>query len=245
MTSEGVLIVTGGSRGLGEAIVRDALKRGQFVATCSRVESKFIYDMRNSDPQEEQFYWQQLDLTDPEQTTTFIKTVARRYKNITGLVNNAGQSQGQFLSLTRDQLVQQLLAINLEAVIRVTRLVLPYMLRNSSGSIVNLSSISGHRGAAGLSVYGATKSALEGFSRCLAREVGSRQVRVNAVAPGLLTTSMADNTPEEEKQRIIQHTPMGRLGNVDDVVGLIRFLLSEEARFITGQNIVVDGGFTC
>ena len=117
------------------------------------------------------------------------------------------------------------------------------MVRENTGSIISIGSISGHRGFAGLSVYGATKSALDGFSRCLARELGPRQVRVNVVAPGLLTTDMANATPEAEKQQIIALTPMGRLGSVDDVVGIVRFLLSAQARFITGQSIVVDGGF--
>ena len=227
------------------AIVRDAIARGQMVATCSREESAFIREMLMSDPDQSTFYWQQLDLTNSEETTQFIKTVEKKYKLITGLVNNAGESHGEFLSRSRDRFVRHLIEINLEAAIRVTRLVIPYMLRQGSGSIINIGSISGRRGAAGLSVYGATKSALEGFSRCLAREVGSRQVRVNVIAPGLLTTNMAEATREEEKRRIVEYTPMGRLGNVEDVVGLVRFLLSEDSKFITGQSITVDGGFTC
>jgi 3-oxoacyl-[acyl-carrier protein] reductase len=245
MQDNGALIITGGSRGLGEALVRDALEHGRIVATCSRKESPFIRDLRATDPDEKIFFWRALDVTDAADTAAFVKQVLRQYGAIGGLVNNAGQSEGQFLSLMRDDMVQRLLAVNLESVIRFTRLVVPHMLRAGSGSIVNIGSISGHRGFAGLSVYGATKCALEGFSRCLARELGSRQVRINVVAPGLLTTAMSDATPETEKQQIIDLTPMGRLGTVNDVTGLIRFLLSDDARFVTGQSIVVDGGFTC
>ena len=239
----GVTIITGGSKGLGQALVLDALAQGHTVATCSRRMTPFIQQQQEADPEERRFLWRGLDLAHAEDSKNFVKLVARRYGSITGLVNNAGQSDGQFLSLTNDDLLHRLLSVNLEAVIRLTRQVVPYMVRENTGSIISIGSISGHRGFAGLSVYGATKSALDGFSRCLARELGPRQVRVNVVAPGLLTTDMANATPEAEKQQIIALTPMGRLGSVDDVVGIVRFLLSAQARFITGQSIVVDGGF--
>ncbi|CDG81668.1 SDR family NAD(P)-dependent oxidoreductase [Janthinobacterium agaricidamnosum] len=245
VNAAGAVIISGGSRGLGLALVRDALAQGRIVATCSRHDTPALRELREADPEEMRFMWRALDVTDAAASKQFVRAVVQRYGTIAGLVNNAGQSDGQFLSLTSEELVQRLLAVNLEAVIRMTRLVAPYMLRENGGSIVSLGSISGTRGFAGLSVYGATKSALDGFSRCLARELGTRQVRVNVVAPGLLTTDMADATTEAEKRQIVALTPMGRLGSVDDVVGIVRFLLSPDAAFISGQSIVVDGGFTC
>lgn len=245
MKTKGAIIISGGSRGLGLAFVRDALAQGRIVATCSRNETPAIAELRAADPEEKQFMWRALDVTNAQDSKKFVKQVVQRYDCIAGLINNAGQSDGQFLSLMQEDMVQRLLSVNLEAVIRMTRLVVPYMLRESGGSIISIGSISGTRGFSGLSVYGATKSALVGFSRCLARELGTKQVRVNVICPGLLTTDMADATAEAEKQQIISLTPMGRLGTVEDVVGLARFLLSDEAAFISGQSIVVDGGFTC
>lgn len=239
------VIITGGSRGLGQALVRDALAQGRQVATCSRHESSFIRELRAGDPEERRFFWRQLDLNDAPASKQFVRDVVRHFGAIGALVNNAGISEGQFLSLTPDDMVERLLGTNLQAVIRMTRQVVPYLLRENGGAIISIGSISGRRGFAGLSVYGATKSALEGFSRCLARELGARAVRVNMVAPGLLTTDMLDATSAQEQQQIVSLTPMGRLGTVDDVTGIVRFLLSDEARFITGQSIVVDGGFTC
>jgi 3-oxoacyl-[acyl-carrier protein] reductase len=241
----GAIIITGGSRGLGQALVNDAIEQGARVATCSRHETDFIRQLRAADPEERHFLWRAFDVCDAEASNRFVREVARHFGAIGGLVNNAGISGGQFLSLTTDALIERLLNVNLAAVIRMTRQVTPYLLRENGGAIVSIGSISGGRGFAGLSVYGATKSALDGFSRCLARELGPRQVRVNVVAPGLLTTDMLAGTSAAEQDKIIGLTPMGRLGAVDDVVGLVRFLLSKEARFVTGQSIVVDGGFTC
>jgi 3-oxoacyl-[acyl-carrier protein] reductase len=119
------------------------------------------------------------------------------------------------------------------------------MLRQQAGSIVNISSVLGVRGFKGVSVYGATKAALDGFSRGLARELGVKNIRVNSVAPGFLATDMTHGMAEARKDQITRRTPLGRLGGVEDVTGVIEFLLSDSARFITGQTIVVDGGLTC
>ncbi|MCX7290205.1 SDR family oxidoreductase [Janthinobacterium sp.] len=245
MRKPGAIIITGGSRGLGQAFVRDTLAGGHIVATCSRNETAFIRELRAADPDENRFCWRALDITNGAETKKFVKEVARRYGAISGLVNNAGYSDGQLLTMMNEELLQKLLSTNLEALIRITHFVAPYLLRENGGSIVNIGSISGKRGFSGMSIYGATKSALDGFSRCLARELGERMVRVNVVAPGLIATEMADATSEVEKQKIIGLTPMGRFGTVADVVGVVRFLLSDDSAFITGQSITVDGGFTC
>ena len=119
------------------------------------------------------------------------------------------------------------------------------MLNQNEGTIINISSIVGLRGFKGTAVYGATKAALDGFTRSLARELGSKGIRVNSIAPGFMDTDMTKNMTERKKAQIIRRTPLGRLGRVEDVTGIVKFLLSSEAGFITGQSFVVDGGLTC
>jgi 3-oxoacyl-[acyl-carrier protein] reductase len=119
------------------------------------------------------------------------------------------------------------------------------MLQKCDGRIINISSILGIRGFKGASVYSASKSAIDGFTRSLARELGSKGIRVNSISPGFMYTDMTKNMSEEKKAQIIRRTPLGRLGEVGDILGLVRFLLSNESSFITGQTFVVDGGLTC
>jgi 3-oxoacyl-[acyl-carrier protein] reductase len=119
------------------------------------------------------------------------------------------------------------------------------MLRQGSGCIVNISSVNAIRGHSGVAVYSATKAALDGMTRSLARELGPRKIRVNSVAPGYFDSDMVSDMTEEQKQRIARRTPLGRLARIDEVASAVHFLTSDQASFITGQTLVVDGGITC
>jgi 3-oxoacyl-[acyl-carrier protein] reductase len=243
MSERKVIVVSGGSKGLGRALLEDFMRHGFSVATFSRSKTDFIDTALSS--QADNFYWEQLDITDQDGVRLFVKNVQKHYGRIDGLVNNAGNTLDKVLPLTTDEDIEKTLLINLHATIGLTRQVSRSMLIQHSGSIVNISSILGQRGFTGVSVYSASKAALDGFSRSLARELGSKGIRVNAIAPGFLATDMTHGMAEARKQQIIRRTPLGRLGRVDDIVGLARFLLSDEAKFLTGQSIVVDGGLTC
>lgn len=237
-----VVLISGGSRGLGAAFVEDFHARGWNVATFSRTPSEMVERLGASP----RFLWREVDATDVAASSRFVDEVAARFGRIDALINNAGIAVDGVLPLMTWEDIDRVLAVNLRAAIHLTRASLRVLLRQrEGGSIINVSSIIGQRGYSGLSVYSATKAALDGLTRSLAREMGPRGIRVNSVAPGYLETEMSSSLSEEQKKQIIRRTPLGRLGTVDDVTGLVRYLVSPEARFVTGQTIVVDGGITC
>lgn len=240
-----VVIVSGGSRGLGAAIVANLLDAGCRVATFSRSSSAFVQEWTERDPEGRRFHWAELDGTERDKVQAFVRDVRKRFSEVNGLVNCAAVAPEGLLALTRPEEIEETVAINLLAPIWLTTACVKCMLaQGSGGSIVNISSINAHRGRAGVGIYSATKAALEGLTRSLAKELGPQKVRVNAVAPGYFSSELTGNMAQEALKRIAQRTPLGRLGTVDDVVGTVRFLLSEQSSFVTGQTIIVDGGIT-
>jgi 3-oxoacyl-[acyl-carrier protein] reductase len=239
-----VVVITGGSRGLGVGLVRSFLESGDSVATCSRSPTAET-DAWQADPElAERFYYEAVDLSDRAAGDGFIGRVIERYGRIDVLVNNAGVARDGVLALFRDEDIDQVIDLNLRATIHITRLVARRMLTQHSGRIVNISSIVGLSGYRGLSVYSATKAALDGFTRAMARELGSKGITVNSVAPGYLRTEMSHGLDEAQLVQISRRTPAGRLGEPEDVAAAVRFLVSSEAGFISGHVLVVDGGLT-
>ncbi|HEX3794011.1 MAG TPA: 3-oxoacyl-ACP reductase FabG [Acidimicrobiales bacterium] len=237
-----VVLVTGGSRGVGEALVQAFLDAGDRVATCSRAAS----------PQTEawaatygdRFHFQVADLADRAACSTMVHGVVDRFGRVDVLVNNAGVARDGVLGLFSDDDVDDVVDINLKGTFAVTKLVVRQMLKAGPGRIINISSIVGLSGYRGLAVYGATKAALDGFTRALARELGGRGITVNSVAPGYLRTEMSHGLDESQLQQIARRTPLGRLGEPSDVAAAVLFLASDAAAFITGHVLVVDGGVT-
>jgi 3-oxoacyl-[acyl-carrier protein] reductase len=238
-----VIVISGGSRGLGQALTENLLENGYGVATFSRAKSAFIETMEDAGG--ENFFWRQLDIRNHAGVKDFVTAIYRRYGSICGLVNNAGATLDNLLPVTTDRQIDDTIFLNFQSTVLLSKYVSRAMLGKGSGSIVNISSVLGVRGFKGASVYSATKAALDGFSRSLARELGAKGIRVNSVAPGFLATDMTRDMPELKKQQIIRRTPLGRLGRVEDVTGVVRFLFSDAASFITGQTFVIDGGLTC
>lgn len=245
MSESLVVIVSGGSKGLGRGLVEALLAEGHIVATFSRTATPFIEERMRADPEHAMFWWEPVDATERERVSKFVLAVRERYRRIDGLVNNAGVAVEGVLPLVREDDVRKVIGTNLEATIHLAQATSRVMLGQRSGSIVNISSIVGLRGYAGLSVYSATKGALDAFTRSLARELGPRGIRVNSVAPGYLETDLSATLDAEQKAQIVRRTPLGRLGNAEDVAGAVSFLLSRAARHITGITLVVDGGITC
>jgi 3-oxoacyl-[acyl-carrier protein] reductase len=240
-----VLIVSGGSKGLGKRIVEDFLERDYVVATFSRSETEFIAHCKTKYAMNDTFEWGMLDVMDYKALKAFVFMVYKKYGRVDCLINNAGCTLEQLLPITTSEDIRKVLGVNLDSVIELTRLVSKIMIQQHRGNIVTVSSIVGHRGYKGSSVYSASKAALVGFTKSLAREMGTMNVRVNAVLPGFLDTDMTKGMPQRQKDQIIRRTPLGRLGTVDDIIGAVRLLTSDDSRFITGQSIVIDGGLTC
>jgi len=240
-----VVVVSGGSRGLGRAIVSDFLDQGHIVATFSRSATPFIRRLQAKDPQGKRFHWEALDGIDDVQLKKFVMAVATRHRRIDTLVNNAGAAAEGVLALMRPEEIRRLIALNLEATIVLTQAVSRVMLARESGSIISISSITALQGVRGVSVYSATKAALDGFTRSLARELGPQGIRVNSVAPGYFESDMIASISEEHRQSIERRTPLRRLAKPGEIAGVVRFLASAEARFMTGQTLVVDGGYGC
>ena len=237
-------IVSGGSRGLGLATVERLLARGDRVATFSRTGSPALDALAADHP--EQLHAELLDGADTEAVRGFVTRAAARFGGIDHCIANAAIAAEGVLATTRDDQIDALLALNVKGtnvlVRECVRLMLVRPADRAAPTVVVVSSVVASRGSAGLSVYAATKAALEGFARSLARELGPRGIRVNAVAPGFLATDLSASLPAEDRDRIVRRTPLGRLGTPADVVGAIDFLTSARAGFITGQVLAVDGG---
>jgi 3-oxoacyl-[acyl-carrier protein] reductase len=245
VSSRPVALVSGGSRGLGAAVVKRLLDDGYVVATYSRSSSPFVEELRGRDAEAASFYWEAVDGADLSSLERFVKTVAKRYGRCDALVNNAAILTEGLLALSRPADVHDVLRINLEAPILLTRSVCRIMIQRESGSIVNISSLNGIRGFRGVGAYAASKAGLDGFTRSLARELGPAGIRVNSVAPGYFLSAMAEGFAEKHAESVRKRTPLGRLGEANDIASVVHFLLSPHAGFITGQTIVVDGGYTC
>ncbi len=240
-----LVILTGGTKGLGLAFTQALLEGGYSVATCARSEQVGkgldALAMRYGDS----LSFAPLDVADTKAIQGFVKQacLVHEVKYPYALINNAGIARDGVLATLPSVEIRRMVDTNLIGAIEMTRAVVQLMLRhNSDGRIINISSIIGSHGYTGLSPYSATKAGLDGFTRSLAREIGRRGITVNAIAPGYMETEMSASLQLERKQQIIRRTPLGRLGQVQDVVPMVRFLLSKDASFITGQVITIDGG---
>lgn len=240
-----VVIVSGGSKGLGQEIVHALLRHETYqVATFSRSASTFVETMQADSAVSERFLFQEVDLTDKAAVKSFIQLVKQRFGPVDILINNAGIANDALLALQTDQEIDQMIEVNLKGTIGLTRLAVREMLPQRQGRIINITSIVGSRGYRGLAVYALTKAGLDGFTRSLARELGSRGITVNSVAPGFIETEMTHGLSEKQRQQIVKRTPLNRLGRPEDIVPFILFLCSDGADFMTGQTIVIDGGVT-
>jgi 3-oxoacyl-[acyl-carrier protein] reductase len=227
-------LVTGGSRGIGRAIALELARAGANVVVGYRSGAEEAQTIA----QEAGGRAVEADVSDPEQAKRLVDEAG----DLDILVNNAGVTRDGLLARMPDADWRDVLETNLSSVFYTCRAVTRGMMKKRAGSIVNVSSIVGVHGNWGQTNYGASKAGIIGFTKSLARELGSRGVRANVVAPGYVNTRLTDVLPDEAKEAMLANTPLGRLGDPEDVAGAVRFLCSDEAAFITGEVLLVDGG---
>ncbi len=236
------IVVSGGARGLGLELVSDLLKTGYRVSSFSRRKTEAISKLAASYPNA--LFFEEVDIAEEPILKAYVREAAKQNGTIYGLINNAAVVQEGILATLPEVEIHKMISINLEAAIRLTRLCVSRMLMAAQGRVLNISSIIGTRGYNGLSVYSATKAGLDGFTRSLAREVGRKKITVNSIAPGYMKTEMSAGLEGKQLEQIVRRTPMRRLAECEDVLPLVRFMLSEGAGFITGQTILIDGGIS-
>ena len=227
-------LVTGGSRGIGRAIALELGRAGAEVVVgyrTGREEAEAVATEIGGRAVE-------ADVSDAESAKALVEAAG----DLDVLVNNAGLTRDGLLVRMSDDDWRTVIDTNLSSVFYTCRAATRPMMRKRAGSIVNISSIVGVHGNWGQTNYAASKAGIIGFTKSLARELGSRNVRANVVAPGYVTTQLTDVLPEEATTAMLQNTPLGRLGDPDDVAGAVRFLCSDAAAFVTGDVLLVDGG---
>ena len=233
--SNGNVFISGASRGIGNSIAKYFAQNDYIVVGTSRNEFKFDDKTENLIPVK-------LDVTsrdDVKKCFDFLKS-----ENLLPdiLINNAGITADQIFLRMKNEDWDNVIDTNLNGVFNLSKIFVKNMIKNKKGRIINISSISGLMGNPGQVNYSSSKSALNGFTKSLAKELGSRNITVNCVAPGFIETDMTSFLEEDAKQRIEETIPLGRLGKGEDIAKLVAFLASDEASYITGQTISIDGG---
>ena len=238
-----VVLVTGASRGIGKQIALTFAKNGYDIAVNYNKENEELENLKKEIEQNNvKCFMAKGDVSNYEACEKFVKAVIEEYGKVDVLVNNAGITKDTLLMRMKKEDFEAVIDVNLVGTFNVTKNVIPYMIKARSGRIINIASVVGIAGNAGQTNYSASKAGIIGFTKSLAKEVASRNILVNAVAPGFIQTQMTDVLKEDIKEEIAKSIPLGRMGNPQDVANVVKFLASEESSYITGQVINIDGG---
>ena len=236
-------IVTGGTRGIGKAIVLELAKNGCNVAfNYSKSDDLANELVKEIEALGVKAMAKKADVADFESAKEMIKEVKDKFGQIDYLVNNAGITRDKLLAMMKEDDWDDVININLKSVYNFSKAVIMTMIKQKNGKILNITSVSGIAGVAGQTNYSASKAGMIGFTKALAKEVGKAKINVNAIACGFIETDMTSELPEEYKKKMTDMTALKRFGTTDDVAKVAKFLLSDDANYVTGQVLSLDGG---
>ena len=238
-----VALITGGTRGIGKQIAITLAQSGYDISINNRDLNGDLSNLKEEiEKNGVKCIFVQGDVSNFEDCERFVKETVDALGGIDVLVNNAGITKDMLLMRMKKEDFNQVIDVNLIGTFNVTKNVINYMMKAHSGKIVNLASVVGISGNAGQTNYSASKAGIIGFTKSLAKEVASRNIRVNAVAPGFIETNMTDCLKDEVKEEIAKNIPLKRMGKPQDVANAVKFLVSDESSYITGQVLHIDGG---
>ena len=238
-----VAFITGATRGIGRQIAITLAKNGFDIALNYRSQNEELENIKKEIENENvKCLAVQGDISSFESAEEMVNKIIEEFGKIDVLVNNAGITKDMLLMRMKKEDFESVIDVNLVGTFNITKNVIPFMMKQRSGRIINISSVVGISGNAGQTNYSASKAGIIGFTKSLAKEVGSRNILVNAVAPGFIETQMTDVLKDEVKEEIAKQIPLKRMGTTQDVANVVKFLASEESSYITGQVIQVDGG---
>ena len=240
---EKVAFITGATRGIGKEIALTLAKEGYAIALNYRSKNDALENLKQEiEANGVSCLCVQGDVSNFEQCETMVKEAIEHFGRMDVLVNNAGITKDGLLMRMKPEDFEQVLDINLVGTFNVTRQVIPYMMKQKQGRIINVSSVVGVTGNAGQTNYAASKAGIIGFTKSLAKEVASRNILVNAIAPGFIATDMTEVLSDKVKENIYNQIPLKRMGTAEEVAKVAKFLASEDSSYITGQVIHIDGG---
>lgn len=237
-----IALITGASRGIGKAIALELGKQGATVIGTATSADGADHISQYLNEAQLAGMGLMMNVNDAEQVSNGITTIQKSFGNVTILVNNAGITRDNLLARMKDDEWDSVLQTNLKSVYSLSRAVLRAMMKARDGRIINISSVVGSIGNPGQANYAAAKAGMLGFSKSLAKEIGSRNITVNCVAPGFIDTDMTRSLSSEQQQSLIQHIPLGRFGQPEDIAATVAFLASPAASYITGATLHVNGG---
>jgi 3-oxoacyl-[acyl-carrier protein] reductase len=238
------IVVTGGSRGLGLAVARRLAQGGHAVIAVARSPGELSGNGNGATHGGGSLHFHQGDLMDISAIPAMVTGISGKYGGIFGLVNCAGIGTSGLLAMMPEQKIDALIRLNVSAAVMMSKHAVRAMMVGGGGRVVSLSSVAASTGFSGLSVYAATKAALVGFSRSLAREVGPAGITVNCVAPGIVDTDMTAHMSAQERARVLRRSPLGILPQAEDVAGAVAYLMGESGRHVTGMTLTVDSGYS-
>ena len=238
-----VAMITGATRGIGKQIALTLANEGCNIVLNYRTENDELIQAKNEiESKNVKCLTVQGDVTNFEDCKQMIERAINEFGKIDVLINNAGITKDMLLARMKEEDFKQVIDVNLVGTFNMTKNVISYMMKARNGRIINISSVVGIAGNAGQTNYSASKAGIIGFTKSLAKEVASRNILVNAVAPGFIETNMTDVLKQEVKDEIAKNIPLKRMGTPKDVANVVKFLASEDSSYITGQVISVDGG---